>query len=104
LASFQQLSKGIDIDAFLAGARACDEITRQHDMMHNPAALLALMWFYAGNGRGSRDMVVLPYKDRLELFSRYLQQLVMESVGKEKDLDGAIVHQGLSVYGNKGST
>jgi len=28
-------------------------------------------------------MVVLPYKDSL-LFSRYLQQLVMESLGKEK--------------------
>ena len=66
--------------------------------------LLALMWFYAGNGRGEKDMVILPYKDRLALFSRYLQQLVMESLGKEKDLDGNVVHQGIAVYGNKGST
>jgi len=29
---------------------------------------------------------------------------VMESLGKEKDLDGKIVHQGIAVYGNKGST
>jgi glucose-6-phosphate isomerase len=49
-------------------------------------------------------MVVLPYKDRLLLLSRYLQQLVMESIGKEKDLTGRVVHQGLTVYGNKGST
>ena len=28
----------------------------------------------------------------------------MESLGKEKDLDGQEVHQGLAVYGNKGST
>jgi glucose-6-phosphate isomerase len=49
-------------------------------------------------------MVVIPYKDRLELFSRYLQQLVMESLGKEKDLDGRVVNQGIAVYGNKGST
>jgi len=48
--------------------------------------------------------VILPYKDRLMLFSRYLQQLVMESLGKEKDLDGKVVHQGIAVYGNKGST
>jgi len=48
--------------------------------------------------------VVLPYKDRLLLFSRYLQQLVMESLGKEKDLAGTVVHQGIAVYGNKGST
>ena len=49
-------------------------------------------------------MVVLPYKDRLELFSKYLQQLVMESLGKELDLNGQLVNQGLSVLGNKGST
>jgi hypothetical protein len=49
----------------------------------NLAAALALAWFTAaGDGRGKKDMVVLPYKDRLELFSRYLQQLVMESLGK----------------------
>jgi len=47
---------------------------------------------------------VLPYKDRLMLFSRYLQQLVMESLGKELDLEGRTVNQGIAVYGNKGST
>jgi glucose-6-phosphate isomerase len=40
----------------------------------------------------------------LLLFSRYLQQLVMESLGKQLDLQGRRVNQGLSVYGNKGST
>jgi glucose-6-phosphate isomerase len=49
-------------------------------------------------------MVLLPYKDRLELFSRYLQQLVMESLGKSHDRAGKEVHQGIAVYGNKGST
>jgi glucose-6-phosphate isomerase len=28
----------------------------------------------------------------------------MESLGKELDLDGKVVHQGIAVYGNKGST
>ena len=78
--------------------------TRVPEIKRNPAALLALAWYYAGNGKGEKDMVVLPYKDALLLFSRYLQQLVMESLGKEKDLDGNTVHQGLTVYGNKGST
>ncbi|MEY2833742.1 MAG: hypothetical protein RLZZ574_3001, partial [Cyanobacteriota bacterium] len=40
----------------------------------------------------------------LLLFSRYLQQLIMESLGKEMDLDGKVVNQGIAVYGNKGST
>src|ERR1700730_4781407 len=96
--------KGFDIDKFLAGAAAMDERTRANDFQQNAAMLLALMWFYAGKGRGEKDMVVLPYKDRLLLFSRYLQQLVMESLGKEKDLDGKVVNQGIAVYGNKGST
>jgi glucose-6-phosphate isomerase len=74
------------------------------DLRRNPAALIALAWYYAGNGKGEKDMVVLPYKDSLLLFSRYLQQLVMESLGKEKDLDGNLVYQGIAVYGNKGST
>jgi len=96
--------QGLDIDALLAGARACDAVTRQPVLARNPAAQMALAWYWAGGGRGAKDMVVLPYKDRLELFSRYLQQLVMESLGKELDLQGRVVNQGLAVYGNKGST
>jgi len=96
--------QGIDVAAFLAGAAAMDEATRVPDVARNPAALLALAWYRETEGRGRKDMVVLPYKDRLLLFSRYLQQLVMESLGKETDLAGRTVEQGLSVYGNKGST
>ncbi|HSV61985.1 MAG TPA: glucose-6-phosphate isomerase [Chthoniobacterales bacterium] len=96
--------EGFDIDQFLAGAAAMDAKTRSKETPENAAMLLALMWHYAGDGRGKKDMVILPYKDRLMLFSKYLQQLVMESLGKEKDLDGNVVHQGIAVYGNKGST
>ncbi|HEX9078417.1 MAG TPA: glucose-6-phosphate isomerase [Desulfuromonadaceae bacterium] len=96
--------QGINIDGFLAGAARCDAVTRDTVTHANPAALLALMWYHATGGRGAKDMVVLPYKDRLLLFSRYLQQLVMESLGKEKDREGRVVNQGIAVYGNKGST
>ena len=96
--------QGIDIDALLEGAAEMDHITRSKEVRANPAALLALMWHYETGGKGLKDMVMLPYKDRLLLLSRYLQQLVMESLGKERDLDGNIVNQGIAVYGNKGST
>jgi glucose-6-phosphate isomerase len=96
--------QGIDIDAMLEGAKEMDIATRVPEIKNNPAALLALSWYYAGDGQGKKDMIVLPYKDSLLLFSRYLQQLVMESLGKEKDLDGNTVYQGIAVYGNKGST
>ena len=85
--------QGLDIDSMLAGASAMDEKTRVHDAEKNVAMRLAIAWHKATNGKGEKDMVVLPYKDSLVLFSKYLQQLVMESLGKEKDLDG-----------NKGST
>ncbi len=96
--------QGLDIDSLLAGAKAMDACTRDTNTAKNPAALLSLMWYYATNGVGEKDMVILPYKDRLQLFSKYLQQLIMESLGKETDLDGAVVNQGIAVYGNKGST
>ena len=95
---------GIDVEAFLNGASEMDEITRNTTLNNNPAALLALTWYVLGKGKGEKDMVILPYKDRLLLFSRYLQQLIMESLGKRFDLDGNLVNQGIAVYGNKGST
>ncbi len=96
--------QGVDIDALLAGARDADVATREGDVFKNPAALLALLWYDAVQTRGRRSMVVLPYRDRLGLFARYLQQLVMESVGKERNRAGEVVHQGLTVFGNKGAT
>jgi len=84
---------GIDIRAMLAGAKEMDATPATEP------ALLALGW--AGNGRGEK-MVVLPYKDSLLLFSRYLT--VGDGIACGKNLDGQIVHQGIAVYGNKGST
>ncbi len=96
--------QGLDVDAMLAGAAAMDAKTRVPDVAQNASMRLALAWFHEGNGKGEKDMVVLPYKDSLVLMSKYLQQLVMESLGKELDLDGNKVCQGIAVYGNKGST
>ena len=96
--------QGINIIDLLNGAKAMDAVTRVKETRENPAALLALSWYHATEGKGSKDMVILPYKDRLVLFSKYLQQLIMESLGKETDLDGNVVNQGIVVYGNKGST
>ena len=77
--------QGIDIDQLLMGAREMDNLTHESDFRKNPAAMLALSWHYLTDGKGSKDMVILPYKDSLELFAKYLQQLIMESLGKEKD-------------------
>jgi len=95
---------GIDTAELLRGAAEMDAWTRHASWRDNPAALLAGCWHLAGHGQGDRNMVVLPYSDRLLLLSRYLQQLVMESLGKRLDLQGNVVEQGITVLGNKGST
>ncbi|MGI5902178.1 MAG: glucose-6-phosphate isomerase [Desulfitobacteriia bacterium] len=96
--------QGINIDDLLYGAKLGDELTRLPETEKNPAALLALMWYYVTEGQGGKEIVILPYKDRLQLLTSYLQQLIMESLGKEKNLKGETVQQGITVYGNKGST
>jgi glucose-6-phosphate isomerase len=93
---------GADRRAFLDGAAAVDRATRRAE--HNPALALALAWGAAGRLSGDRALVVLPYRDRMDLLGRYLQQLIMESLGKRHDRAGQEVLQGLTVYGNKGST
>ncbi len=95
---------GIDFTSLLAGACHMDELTRNPKTADNPAYLLAASWFLAGDGKGDSNMIIVPYSDRLLLLSRYLQQLVMESIGKELDRDDNTVHQGLNVFGNKGGT
>jgi glucose-6-phosphate isomerase len=46
--------QGIDLRSLLAGARDMDEATRVHDIRSNPAALLALSWYHAGDGKGRK--------------------------------------------------
>jgi glucose-6-phosphate isomerase len=53
---------------------------------------------------GEKDMVILPCNNRLGLFTKYFRQLMMESLGKEKNLAGKIVHPEITVCGNEGST
>ena len=96
--------QGLDGAAFLEGARVMDAHTRKETTSGNAAMRMALAWHHAGGGQGKRNMVILPYKDRLALLAKYLQQLIMESLGKERDLDGKVVEEGITVYGNKGST
>ena len=95
---------GIDFKAMLDGACHMDEWTRNCEVRKNPSYLLAATWYLAGGGKGDKNMIIIPYSDRLVLLSRYLQQLVMESLGKEFDRSGNVVHQGLNVFGNKGGT
>jgi glucose-6-phosphate isomerase len=97
-------SQGFDISNLFSGACEIGKWTRNQNVKANPALQLALAWFDTNNDNVTRNMVISPYKDRLELFSRCLQQLVMESLSKELDLNRNVVNQGITILGNKGST
>jgi glucose-6-phosphate isomerase len=88
---------------FLKGAADFDAACRNLDVEKDPAVILALSWLVSGEA-GRHNFVVLPYSDHLELLSRYLQQLIMESVGKGQTRSGKPCLEGISVFGNKGST
>ncbi len=91
---------GYDVEPLLAGAAACDRLTRNPSPKENPAMLLAGLWY---RQRG-KAMVLLPYKDRFSLLTKYMQQLIMESLGKQYARNGQEIRTGLTVFGNKGST
>src|SRR6266581_3707106 len=57
--------------------RACGQKQRHK----TESSELALAWFHSGNDTDARTMIVLPYKDRLPLFSKCLQQLIMDLRG-----------------------
>jgi glucose-6-phosphate isomerase len=74
--------------ALLDGAAAMDAHVLAQPMECNLAAWHALSVVWNRNGLGLDSHAVLPYDDRLALLPSYLQQLVMESLGKSVRQDG----------------
>jgi glucose-6-phosphate isomerase len=92
--------QGIDINKMIHGAKIMDHYTRNDDFDMNPAMILALIWYFLKYYSKKNNMVIIPYRDSFEFFVRYIQQIVMESIGKS----GKIKKEGITVYGNKGSS
>ena len=75
--------------ALLAGAAAFDRHALTTPVERNLAVRHALTAIWNRNGLGLATQAVLPYAERLRLLPAYLQQLVMESLGKRVRVDGA---------------
>jgi glucose-6-phosphate isomerase len=95
---------GLDVGSLLAGAAAMDELTRSSAYPENPAMLMARYMLTQTEEQGKHHMVVLPYKDKLDLWGKFLQQLYMESLGKTYVTEEGQGHFGLTIFGNKGTT
>jgi glucose-6-phosphate isomerase len=89
----------------LAGFHAMDEHFRTAPFEHNLPVLMGLLAVWYADFFGAQTLAVFPYDQYLERFPAYLQQLTMESNGKQVTLDGARVdyETGAIVWGEPGT-
>ncbi len=77
--------------SLLGGFREMDEHFRTAPFAKNLPVLLGLLAVWNNNFLGAHSIAVLPYEQYLKRFPAYLQQLTMESNGKQVTLDGVKV-------------
>lgn len=89
----------------LAGARAMDRHFAEAPLEKNAPVILGLLAVWYANFFGVRSHAVLPYDQHLARFPAYLQQLEMESLGKQVDRDGRTVdyQTGVVIWGEPGT-
>ncbi|WP_288393013.1 glucose-6-phosphate isomerase [uncultured Herbaspirillum sp.] len=76
----------------LAGFHAMDEHFRTTPLEANLPVILGMLTVWYTNFFGARSQAVLPYSQSLKRLPAYLQQLTMESNGKQVTLQGQSVH------------
>ncbi len=79
---------GVNITELLDGARHVENECRQGVLAQNPAALIALCTYEWMQKHKTTQVVMLPYTDRLRLFSDWFAQLWGESLGKRYTVNG----------------
>ena len=77
--------------AMLDGCHQMDEHFRNAPFGHNLPVLMGLLSIWYNDFFGAQTVAVLPYEQYLKRFPAYLQQLTMESNGKQVMLDGSHV-------------
>lgn len=93
----------------LAGAAAMDKHFHETPIAHNAPIMLALIDWWNTCFAQIGERIVVPYAFGLRLLPAYLQQLLMESNGKQIDWDGNDLHKtagarsAVSVWGGIGT-
>lgn len=90
---------------FLHGAHEMDLHTLEAPEDKNLPLQLALITYFNVRNRAIYHNCFLPYDERLRYFQYWLQQLDMESLGKNRKLDSSYVteHTGQCIWGNMGN-
>ena len=100
------LALGMDpFEELLAGGHDMDEHFRSAPLAANQPVLMGLIGVWNTNFLGATSHAVLPYDSRLHRFPAYLQQLEMESNGKNVTRVGTAVDYptGTIIWGEPGS-
>lgn len=89
----------------LSGFHAIDEHFRTTSIDKNVPILMALLQVMNVNFMGRPDLAIVPYSDRLKKMPAYLQQLIMESLGKSVNKHGEVVdyETGATIMGGSGT-
>jgi glucose-6-phosphate isomerase len=82
---------GANFREFLSGFRAMDQHFKTAPLAENLPVLMALIGIWRRNIMECPTVALLPYNQRLEFFSAYVQQMDMESNGKSVTKSGADV-------------
>lgn len=92
-------------EELLAGARAADDAFRSAPDEGRLAVMLALMMHYLRRQLNLPTLGFVSYEPRLALLGDYLQQLIMESLGKGVSLSGLPLEQPSAplIFGGRGT-
>jgi glucose-6-phosphate isomerase len=99
------LSLGVDhFKRFLAGAYQMDQHFQNAPLKKNIPVIMGLLSVWYGNFFHSQAQAIIPYSARLGALPLYLQQLHMESLGKNISSQGNKIHYttGRVIFGDTG--
>ncbi len=100
------LAVGMDhFEQLLRGAHEMDAHFRDSPFERSMPVVLALLGIWYNNFFGAESHAILPYDESLALLSAHLQQLDMESSGKQVTRDGKAVDcdTGMIIWGSTGT-
>lgn len=95
---------GMDLNAMAAGCEAMDARCSQPSLLDNPAYLRAAVQYIMDTKKGKKMAVMMPYADSLRDVADWYRQLWAESLGKELDWEGNVVHAGQTPIKALGAT
>ncbi len=95
---------GIDVEELLAGARFMAQRLKEPGPDRNPAYRLAALFYLFATARNRPILVFMPYASTLDGMAAWFCQLWAESLGKQRDLKGNVVHTGSTPVRALGTT